>query len=67
MKTKAEALGALFGTLLSAFVFAPLLLICGLNWLLEAAGHSQLPYSWASWFGACLVASAFRNLPGNQR
>ena len=58
---KAQALGKLAGTLLSVMVFAPLLLLCGANWLLEALGHAQFGYTLATWVGAFLFTAALRN------
>ena len=42
------------------FIIVPLILICGINWLLEAGGHSLLPYSLSSWIGAVFVTTAFK-------
>ena len=41
----------LFGLLLN-FVIAPLLLICGINWVLEGLGLALIPYTLATYFGA---------------
>lgn len=59
-KSRAEIIGEALGTIFIVAVVAPLLLICGANWLLEAAGHAQLDYTWATWFGAYLIGVALR-------
>jgi hypothetical protein len=41
-------------------VLYPFLLICGLNFLLEAAGFALLPYTIGTWFGALLVIGTLR-------
>ena len=58
MKTS-HAVAELLGALAVTMLVKPLMLICGINWLLEVATLNQVPYSLASWFGALLVIMAF--------
>ena len=50
----------LFGILLIVAIVVlliavgPLLMICGMNWLLEPLGQ-YIPYTWGTWFGAFLI------------
>lgn len=56
---KANKIAELLGALSVSVLVKPLLLICGINWLLEALGNTQIPYSLASWFGGVLLIMAF--------
>ena len=56
---RSEQLGSALAEFVILFLGKPLLLICGLNWLLETQ-HQQVPYTVATWFGATLVIRGFR-------
>lgn len=58
MKTS-TAIAELLGALAVTMLVKPLMLICGINWLLEVATLNQVPYALSSWFGALLVIMAF--------
>lgn len=58
MKTS-HAVAELLGALSITVLVKPLLLICGVNWLLEAVALTQISYSLATWFGALLIIVAF--------
>lgn len=45
-----------FGLIIIAILLAtPLILVAGLNFLLEAGGYPELPYNLNSWFGAAII------------
>lgn len=37
------------------FVFGPLVLLAGVNFILEALALAEIPYTISTWFGALLV------------
>ena len=59
-KELAEVLGRLVVCIAVGTVINPLLIICGLNWLLEAAGYAMIPYTLASFTGALILLTAFK-------
>ena len=45
---------------IAVFVFVPFLWTVALNFILEAGGYAQIPYTLGSWFGGFLLSVLIR-------
>lgn len=53
-------IGAAVLVIILLIVFGPFILIAGFNFLLDAAGYKEIPYTLGTWFGSLLIGATLR-------